>query len=129
MFRKVFLYLEEIGLLDRITTYTDKEKAINQGYWCNNPGDNHVETASDPTYGQEDGQLPPLDELADDPENSDYTKYNSKDDEKAAGLFVNDDDEIVEGKEYFSQCGFDWEREDNNWGIDIYCEAVTQMES
>ncbi|GAW01233.1 hypothetical protein LENED_002817 [Lentinula edodes] len=169
VFRKIFQYLVDIGLLDsensiqslclyvvyrnRIQASLDRtlsawnnhqlrtehhktpiaiyelsrEKAINQGYWTGDPGDD-VRTASHPFYGQEDGDLPPLDELANDPTQPNYTPYNSKDEEKADGIFVNDDDEIQDVKDFLVAEGFDYDREDGNWGIDVYCEAVMKIQ-
>jgi hypothetical protein len=170
MFRKVFMYLEEIGLLDmdnkhqRICLYIvyqpriqasldrtiaswnrhrlrtehnkspmaiyelSRERAQTRGYWHSDPGDD-LNTASDPTYGQEDGQLPPLDELASDPSHGDYAPFNGSEEEREAGIFVNEDEEIEEGRKFFSEQGFDCTRDDTNWGIDVFCEAVMLMQS
>ncbi|KAK1235244.1 hypothetical protein PQX77_001537 [Marasmius sp. AFHP31] len=104
-----------------------RETAINRGYWTGDPGDN-ITMASDPDYGQEDGDLPPLDELPTDPQHPEYTDYTSLAEEKANGVFVNNNTEIAEGIEFFESREFDTGREDGNWGIDVYCEAVMLME-
>ncbi|KAL0567248.1 hypothetical protein V5O48_014747 [Marasmius crinis-equi] len=104
-----------------------REVAINRGYWTGDPGDD-LATASDPSYGQEDGDLPPLDELRADPQHPEYQEYESRAQEKADGVYVNDDEEIVEGREFFAAQGFDTTRDDQNWGIDVYCEAILLME-
>ncbi|KAK1223722.1 hypothetical protein PQX77_013396 [Marasmius sp. AFHP31] len=104
-----------------------REHAINRGYWTGDPGD-HVTLASDPDYGQEDGDLPPLDELGADPQHPEYRDYTSSAQEKADGVFVNNDAEITEGITFFESHEFDTGREDGNWGIDVYCEAVILME-
>ncbi|KAJ8093926.1 hypothetical protein PM082_009804 [Marasmius tenuissimus] len=104
-----------------------RETAINCGYWTGDPGDD-INTASGPNYGEEDGELPPLDELRADPRHPEYRKYECSAQERADGVFVNDDDEIAEGREFFSNQEFDTTRDDENWGIDVYCEAVLLME-
>ncbi|KAJ8082108.1 hypothetical protein PM082_007954 [Marasmius tenuissimus] len=168
-FRKVFMYLTEVHLLDmedplhRICLYIvyqpriqaslnrtmaswnhhrmrtaqnksplalyelSRETAINRGYWTGDPGD-PITTTLDPDYGQEDGDLPPLDELQADPQHPEYRDYASSAEEKADGVFVNNDAEITEGQRFFESHGFDTGREDGNWGIDVYCEAVILME-
>ncbi|KAL0566846.1 hypothetical protein V5O48_015151 [Marasmius crinis-equi] len=168
-FRKVFLYLTKVHLLDMhdlihcvclyvvyqpwiqqsldctveswnhhhiqteknkspIAIYSlSRETAINQGYWTGDPGDDVV-TASDPLYGQEDGDLPPLDELQADPEHPDYRDYRSREAEREDGVFVNDDEEIAEGRAFLHSHGLDTFQDDGNWGIDVYCAAVMLME-
>ncbi|KAJ3858676.1 hypothetical protein EV359DRAFT_24276, partial [Lentinula novae-zelandiae] len=165
IFRKIFGYLVDIGLLDmenliqRLCLYVayhnciqasldqtlsswnlhsmqtehnqspiamyelSRKKAINRGYWTGDPGD-HLYTASQPSYGQEDGDLPPLDKLAEDPEYGNFTPYLSKEEEREKGVFVNDDDEIEEVKDFLRADGFHYDADDGNWGIDTYCEAV-----
>ncbi|KAJ3887065.1 hypothetical protein GG344DRAFT_56347 [Lentinula edodes] len=170
IFRKIFGYLVDIGLLDmensiqRLCLYVvyrdriqasldrtlsswnlhdmrtehnqspiamyelSREKAINRGYWTGDPGD-HLYTASQPSYGQEDGDLPPLDELAEDPEHGDFTPYLSREEEREKGVFVNDDDEIEEVKDFLRADGFRYDADDGNWGIDTYCEAVQRIQA
>jgi hypothetical protein len=41
---------------------------------------------------------------------------------KAAGIHVNADNELSEA--LYMLEGFDIMRDDRNWGIDVYCEAV-----
>jgi hypothetical protein len=64
---------------------------------------------------------PPLDKLADDPPQTDYEEMDPNC-EREAGIFVNHYDEIVEMREALNN--FDFEKEDNNYGIKVYCEAV-----
>ncbi|KAK7025670.1 Integrase catalytic domain-containing protein [Favolaschia claudopus] len=95
-----------------------REKAINRGYWTGDPGDD-LATASDPRYGEDsEEQLPPLDELADDPEAVDYTEFADSNSERAAGVFVDDDDEVQEMRTALGD--FDHLVDDGNWGIDVY---------
>ena len=105
-----------------------KAKAINRGYWDSDPGDDIV-TASHADYGHESEResLPPADELLDDPPAPDRREYALREDEYSAGVFVNDDDEIQWGRELL--VGLDIGRDDDNWGIDVYCEAVLLAKS
>ncbi|KAJ7877362.1 hypothetical protein B0H14DRAFT_2342344, partial [Mycena olivaceomarginata] len=159
VYREIFIYLEELGLLDRdspidrvrlyiifqpriqasldetlgswnlhkLRTANNKspraiyelsrEKAINRGYWTGDPGDD-LATASDPSYGEDsNAPLPPLDELADDPDALDYSEFPNSTAEREAGVFMNDDDEIQEMRVGDLA-------DDGNWGIDVYCRAV-----
>lgn len=104
-----------------------REKAKTIGYWNSDPGDD-LPTASDPHYGEEDGEIPPLDELHLDPDGPNYTAYNSKEEERQNGVFINDDDEVKEGRDFFTRTSFDWRRDDDNWGINVYCEGLTYLE-
>ncbi|GLB34620.1 hypothetical protein LshimejAT787_0201850 [Lyophyllum shimeji] len=47
--------------------------------------------------------------------------------ERDAGIFLNDDDELEQVKDVME--GFDFEEDDGNWGIDVYCRAVILLES
>ncbi|KAF7372345.1 Integrase catalytic domain-containing protein [Mycena venus] len=99
-----------------------REKAINRGYWTGDPGDD-LATASHPSYGEDsNAPLPPLDELANDPEAPDYTEFADATAEREAGVFVNDNDEVAEMKAALGD--FDYLADDGNWGIDAYCHAV-----
>lgn len=104
-----------------------RTRAITEGYWASDPGDD-FHTAADPAYGQEDGVVPPLDELRNDPDGPDYSAHGSKEEERQSGIFVNDDEEIKEARDFFTYEDFAWDRDDGNWGIDVYCEAVMKME-
>ncbi|KAF7348942.1 Integrase catalytic domain-containing protein [Mycena venus] len=74
------------------------EKAINHGYWTGEPGDN-LATASHPSYGKDsNAPLPPLDELANDPEAPDYFEFADATAEREAGVFVDDNDKVDEMK-------------------------------
>ncbi|KAJ7572569.1 hypothetical protein C8J56DRAFT_875185 [Mycena floridula] len=104
-----------------------KATAINRGYWDSDPGDD-LQTASQPGYGRdaETEPLPPQDELRDDPSHIDYTEFASATEEHQAGVFINDDDEIMAGRELLE--GMDVDEDDGNWGIDVFCRAVLLME-
>ena len=77
-----------------------REKAINQGYWTGDPGDD-VDSVSDSNYGKDPNEgFAPADELANDPQATDYHDFESNADmEREAGIFVNDDEEICVAKE------------------------------
>ncbi|KAJ7119245.1 hypothetical protein C8R43DRAFT_901076 [Mycena crocata] len=164
VFREVFIYLEESGLLDmscpiervclfivfqpRIQLSLDetlkswnlhplrtahnksplaiyelsREKAINRGYWTGDPGDD-ITIASDPTYGEDSSApLPPLDELGNEPQTTDYTEFPDAATEHAAGVYVNRDEEVEEMRVALGN--LDIKADDGNWGIDVYCRAV-----
>ncbi|KAJ7174889.1 hypothetical protein C8R46DRAFT_1031481 [Mycena filopes] len=85
-------------------------------------------TASHPTYGEDPTeQLPPADELRGNPVSPDHTEYPDVDAERLAGVFVNEDEEIREGREILEE--LDVTEDDGNWGIDIYCRAVVLFSS
>lgn len=99
-----------------------REKAINRGYWTGDPGDD-LATASDPSYGVDSNEpLPPLDELANDPDAPDTTEFVDAAAEQEAGVYVNHDDEVEQMKTALGD--FDYMADDGNWGIDAYCRAV-----
>jgi hypothetical protein len=147
-FRQVFIHLENQGLLDmsnqahqlclllvyqpRIQAMLDRaknawnhhqirtahyrtpitifelsqEKAVRKGYWTGDPGDD-VDNV-DEAYGI-DGDAPiPL------AENSSSGVTNSK-------------EEIATVKRLFGD--FQYDRQDDNWGISVYCEAVLRLAS
>ena len=99
-----------------------REHAINRGYWTGDPRD-HVSDVTD-NYGQEsgDGIVPPAEELASDPTAPRSDKFPSPEAEHAVGIFVNNDDEIQEVWDILGD--FDLSRNDENCGINVYCEAV-----
>lgn len=45
--------------------------------------------------------------------------------QREAGLLINDDDALKLAATLLE--GFDLNRDDGNWGIDVYCEAVVAM--
>ncbi|KAJ7796808.1 hypothetical protein B0H14DRAFT_2390304, partial [Mycena olivaceomarginata] len=98
-----------------------REKAIRLGCWTGDPGDS-VDEAVQPGYGVDlNSSQPPLDELADDPPQADYEEMDPNR-EREAGIFVNHYDEIAKMREALNN--FDFEKEDDNYGIKVYCEAV-----
>ncbi|KAJ7615852.1 hypothetical protein FB45DRAFT_757492 [Roridomyces roridus] len=99
-----------------------KTRAINRGYWTSDPGDD-VPTASAPGYGEDpEEQLPPADELAEDPTTATPQGHGSTQEEFTAGIFVNEDEEIAAARGILE--GFDLDEDDGNSGIDVYCRAV-----
>ncbi|KAJ7586958.1 hypothetical protein C8J56DRAFT_861261 [Mycena floridula] len=104
-----------------------KATAINHGYWDSDPG-NDLQTASQPGYGRdaETEPLLPQDELHDDPSHIDYTEFASATEEHQAGVFINDDNEIMAGRKLLE--GMDVDKDDGNWGIDVFCRAILLME-
>jgi hypothetical protein len=82
-----------------------REAAITRGYWTGDPGDD-IFVASDPMYGVDgDGPLP----------SNENAEGNDNDE-------VIGDEQLTEVRELLDD--FDWNHEDGNWGIDVYCQAV-----
>lgn len=101
--------------------------AINRGYWSGDPGDD-LATASEPSYGHDPTvPIPPADELAADPSVPVMEDYGDATAEKAAGVFLNGDDEIEAAWEVLQN--WDLGADDGNWGIDMYCQAVHALAS
>ncbi|KAE9384254.1 hypothetical protein BT96DRAFT_892551 [Gymnopus androsaceus JB14] len=105
-----------------------RTKAINRGYWYNDPGDN-LEEISEDSYGQEDvGVLsPPMVELREDPHSREDREFSSVEEEREQGILINEDMEIQLAREVLQ--GLDVTRGDGNWGIDVYCQAVITMQA
>ncbi|KAJ7835251.1 hypothetical protein B0H14DRAFT_3461473 [Mycena olivaceomarginata] len=83
-----------------------REKAIRLGYWTGDPGDS-VDEAAQPGYGVDlNRSQPPLDKLADDPPQADYEEM----------------DPNLEMRKALNN--FDLEKDDDNYGIKVYCEAA-----
>ncbi|KAF4615590.1 hypothetical protein D9613_012906 [Agrocybe pediades] len=100
-----------------------REQAINRGYWTGDPGDDIRDVGDD--YGRDlHESFPPADELAEDPSEPSYTQMTPEE-ERQAGIFVDDDEEIRDARELLKD--IDFEEDDGNFGIDIYCEAVTRL--
>ncbi|KAK7015753.1 Integrase catalytic domain-containing protein [Favolaschia claudopus] len=98
--------------------------AITRGYWTGDPGDD-LNIASDPLYGFDgDATLPPAnpDEPVERTEQPTGTEA-----ERAGGILVNGDEDLTAAAELLGD--FDCDRDDGNWGIEVYCEAVIIMTS
>ncbi|KAJ7599561.1 hypothetical protein C8J56DRAFT_881989 [Mycena floridula] len=127
VFHQIFTHLDDLGLLDMqsdvhpvalyitpVSLYElSKATAINHGYWDSDPGDD-LQTASQPGYGRdaETELLPPQDELRDDASHIDYTEFASATEEHQAGVFINNNDEIMVGHELLE--GMDVDEDDGN---------------
>jgi hypothetical protein len=95
-----------------------RRKAIQEGYWNTDPGDSILD-ASDPLYGvdEQDGTSVPTSELEDEPE--------TVEEEMETGVRVNADEELSHAQSYLP--GFNYKREDGNWGIDVYLDVVRTL--
>jgi hypothetical protein len=95
-----------------------RRKAIQEGYWNKDPGDSTAD-ASDPLYGvdEQDETSVPTNELEDDPE--------ATEEEVETGIRVNTDEEISHAQLLLQ--GFDYERDDGNWGIEVYIEVLQTL--
>ncbi len=86
-----------------------RQHAITRGYWTGDPGDDiHIANLSG--YGLEEGNQHV------EPEDSDNIR-------------VNDDEDIEYVRRAFSGMGVDLQKEDGNWGIEVYCEAVLKFKA
>lgn len=94
-----------------------REEALTRGYWTGDPGDD-VESASDPLYGF-DGEATAGETL----DEAEETAESENPDD----VLVNGDDELAEAEALLE--GFDFDAEDDTWGIDIYCQAVILLTS
>jgi hypothetical protein len=110
------------GDTDRFTNSAGERLSDSGKYWTGDPGDPVAET-SQPGYGEDsDGPVPPADELVDDPQAADCADIPNAAAEHDAGIFFNHRDEIEEMRNVLE--GFDFGKEDGNFGIKVYCEAV-----
>jgi hypothetical protein len=104
-----------------------RQTAMQRGYWTGDPGDD-VTTATAAEYGVDPGAPPvPQAELPADPLPSDRIDDTTLGSEamKNAGLMINEDEEVELARQILA--GLDVEREDENWGMDVYQEAVAIM--
>lgn len=150
-FRQIFFHLESVGLLERENplhraclhlVYTrriqaaidrhreawnkhrmrtegnrtplaiyelSKTQAMREGWWTGDAGDS-IKTASQPLYGF-DGQAAPTAGVDDEPE------YNDEDDVR--------DETLDAAREVLY--GFDFDRDDGNWGMHVYADCVDQL--
>jgi hypothetical protein len=94
-----------------------RRKATREGYWESDPGDT-TEEASDPLYGvdeQDETSIPTV-ELEDDLEAGE---------EVEVGVRVNREQELHHARSLLGE--FDYERDDGNWGIEVYLEVVQAL--
>ncbi|KAJ6504971.1 hypothetical protein C8R45DRAFT_817521 [Mycena sanguinolenta] len=103
-----------------------RETAIRRGYWTGDNGDD-LETVADPLYGYDgDASHPPRADQQDEPDCTSDEPAGIEA-EREAGICINDDEELEYAR---AQMGdFDFSRDDENWGIDVYCEAVVLLSS
>ncbi|KAF7371591.1 Integrase catalytic domain-containing protein [Mycena venus] len=129
-FRQIFDYLEKSELLDMenpIHSTCFRTAAITRGYWTGDPGDNVNAVASDPLYGFDgEAPLPPAATSDNEPlERTEQPVGTAA--ERENGILVNGDEDLLAAKELLGN--FDCDRDDGNWGIEVYCEAVVRMTS
>lgn len=96
-----------------------KEKAIRLGYWHSDPGD-PISEAAEELYGFDPQAGSPSEDHNESPSNT------NTESEKDAGLLVNDDEELDLMRELLHD--IDLNRDDDNWGIDVFEEAVRTAE-
>ncbi|KAJ3515573.1 hypothetical protein NMY22_g14424 [Coprinellus aureogranulatus] len=106
-----------------------REYAINAGYWYGDPGDDVG--CVDESYGEDfgdDGEpdiRPPEEELESDPVAPRSDSFASVEEEKEAGIVINDDEEIAEALTVLQ--GMDLQSDDGVFGMDLYCQAVVRL--
>ncbi|KAG6835487.1 hypothetical protein H0H93_000897, partial [Arthromyces matolae] len=101
-----------------------RQDAITQGYWTGDPGDQAGNV--DDLYGV-DGQESALGEADMDGDAPRAEPNESIEVEREAGLFVNEDEEVLHARELLKDV--DLTRDDNNNGIDVFCKARMILES
>ncbi|KAJ7272266.1 hypothetical protein C8J57DRAFT_1064396, partial [Mycena rebaudengoi] len=99
-----------------------REAALRGGYWTGDAGDTRTEI----------NELYCVDGEGPAPQNDDDPTERTEQPttpqaQREAGLLVNDDDELKLAATLLE--GFDLNRDDGNWGIDVYCEAVVALQS
>ncbi|KAJ7669797.1 hypothetical protein B0H17DRAFT_1086436 [Mycena rosella] len=120
-YRQIFTYLGNTGLLDM-------ENEIHRSclFLVFQP---RIQASLDRTrdaWNHHKAPLPPITEQHGEPEIVSQEPVGI-DAEREAGICVNDDDELREVQELMPD--FDFGRNDENWGIDVYCEAVLLLKS
>ncbi|KAF8904024.1 hypothetical protein CPB85DRAFT_1226001 [Mucidula mucida] len=110
-----------------------REQAINQGYWTGNMGDPIKVVEGNNSYGIDpSAPLPSANKMnsADDhpsmPPRESGNNWDSNC-QKAGGILLNKDEELEYGRQLMQD--YDFKRDDGNWGIKVYCEAVQTMTS
>ncbi|KAJ6612469.1 hypothetical protein B0H10DRAFT_1807429, partial [Mycena sp. CBHHK59/15] len=106
-----------------------REAAIRRGYGTSDPGDDINTVANDVLYGY-DGEAPlppPSDAALDANIHAPMEAPLGLEEERAAGICLNDDDELAAIRELMPD--FDCEEEEGNLGIDVFCRAVVLLSS
>ena len=62
-----------------------------------------------------------------DPRSRDDREITSVEEERKVGIVVNEEMELQLARDVLE--GLDLTREDGNWGIDVYCQAVVIMKA
>lgn len=102
-----------------------REAALNRGYWTGDPGDS-LGTV-DPLYGYDrEAPAPPAGVTANEPLER-MEQPSGTDAERDGGILINGDEDLEAARELLGD--FDCERDDGNWGIEVFCEAVVRMTS
>lgn len=98
-----------------------RERGLREGWWQYDPGD-PVEIANNPEYGVDgQGPTPPEDEMREE-----WERAHRQDVE--AGFEVDDEkEEMLEEARRHLHGRIDLTRDDLNWGIEVYLEAVTLL--
>ncbi|KAJ7156473.1 hypothetical protein C8R43DRAFT_883916 [Mycena crocata] len=104
-----------------------RKTAIRRGYWTGDMGDD-LATASDPLYGYDgEAPAPPSGGQEDTDGHPQYAPPVGIQAEREAGICLNDDEELEEVRKLMED--FDFNFDDGNWGINVYCQAVILLTS
>lgn len=100
-----------------------RERGIREGWWEYDPGD-PIEFAADPDYGVDgEGPLPPEGEMREE-----WQRTHRRADENDVGFEVDEEKaEMLAEARRLLDGRIDLNRDDMNWGIDVYIEAVTLL--
>lgn len=102
-----------------------REQAINRGYWTGDAGDPLEEVQNNPRYGVDSSSTFTGDNQDSEGQREDIPLDIDLDTQRERGLLLNKDDEIEEVQALMRD--FDFDRDDGNWGIEVYCEAVVTL--
>ncbi|EMD34922.1 hypothetical protein CERSUDRAFT_75258 [Gelatoporia subvermispora B] len=101
-----------------------REKAMQRGYWTGDPGDINIDPNN---YGVDpEGPVPLAEDLQFDPEGVGNQPEGAQA-ERDAGIAVNHEDDLQQARDLMGD--YDFNRDDGNWGINVYCEAVILLTS
>ncbi|KAK7059560.1 hypothetical protein R3P38DRAFT_3522789 [Favolaschia claudopus] len=98
--------------------------AITRGYWTGDPGDSVDQVTDDPLYGFDGEERASAAAGASEPlERAEQPSGTAA--EREGGILVNGEDDLDYARGILGD--FDCDRDDGNWGIEVYCEAVLHM--
>ncbi|KAL1739609.1 hypothetical protein HDZ31DRAFT_85824 [Schizophyllum fasciatum] len=105
-----------------------REEAILRGHWTGDgdPYGDPPEVAHHPNYAVDGEATDPCSQGTGEPLDR-MEQPTGIDAERAAGVAINDDAELDFVRHILTEHGLDWDRDDGNWGINVYCQAMEIM--